>query len=675
MSVANGFNDALRLFEQRKANRRANENERARLAFAETQEANRLAQQENSNALQQVRLGQEQARLDIASAAADANRETQELQRNRLKAEDEKQRIAEVEERRENGVIEATRALQAEAKVQGWLNPNGLSFSSKFYDAVEQQDPKALDYVRTFVDSSGVIKNGAVSGIRRIEDGTFVVDIKNSDGTPGVLTTDGSSEPDSSVVRLTPERMAGLADTEFRGLIAKTTDVNNLVDQNALIDAKLNSTISQIIGATPGAQERDVRVFIGELMKLPVNERGPALEELLVDVEGLSGTPEVAQDPQEPVQDTQAQDVPVQGTPRPKAFNRLDALEAGTMFPRATEERKAELITQERNKLTNELTDMREQLAKDEQRAARTGNARVNSNRREQLAADIVAFENALNPQPAAKPIEQAIQDADAPAIVDAIETGAFTPSTEEAEAVKRELNEKGVKALKDIANAFSAADQMRIYAVMAASLPPGAQRQAITAQLNNVGDTGSPTYSQKDRIDDAQTAKAGAQAAADKALEVGNAIFKEMSEFTNNDPSKTPIDTLNTFGARALNMAQSPDRSQSDQGYKLLGSMFAGATSYIADNNPDAGLVNRFVSMFGDDASDSSVSTDFKLRRVFPVMTDGKITAFRLRDAAGNFVGTRVDATTIEDKLGGVAVEALRYAADRNQEREDKGT
>jgi hypothetical protein len=404
-------------------------------------------------------------------------------------------------------------------------------------------------------------------------------------------------------------------------------------------------------------------------MGMPLDKRGPALEELLVDVEGLSSAPEVSQDA--PVQGSESETpteqtkLPLGAVPeRPEEFAHLDGLMDGSVTAKGlTEKGKQAVIGRERGRLESQLEALKRGRSSNPR--GRGANPAVIRERQEAREAKIAAYEYHLNP-PTDKTVEQAIQDADAPAIVKAVETGAFTPTDEQAEAVKRELNDKGVNVLNDIKNVFAPAEQMYIYAVMGARLKPGAERQTIISQLDNVGATGSPTISagtQRNYISGLNNDMAEqSRAALDKSMELLNAVATMTKEEGSDEAMKFHLPQVSL-------MLESGNQYEQHAGAKVLGSLINGALDTLIDNNPNAGYIEQFQTLFRDDASDSTDPTDFKLSRIYPVQDKyGKITHYFRTNAAGAKVGTEVSATLVSDELGGTVGQAVRYAAMNNK-------
>ena len=71
-------------------------------------------------------------------------------------------------------------------------------------------------------------------------EGGYAITVTNADGSKGVVTTDGSSEPTSTVVRFAPGQLGKLANLQYRTKIANNTDEVNPVSMftsKNLIDA------------------------------------------------------------------------------------------------------------------------------------------------------------------------------------------------------------------------------------------------------------------------------------------------------------------------------------------------------------------------------------------------------------------------------------------------------
>ena len=67
-------------------------------------------------------------------------------------------------------------------------------------------------------------EGSTATSVEALDDGGYAITVTNADGSKGAVTTDGSSEPTSTVVRFLPGQLGRLADLQYRTKIATNTD-------------------------------------------------------------------------------------------------------------------------------------------------------------------------------------------------------------------------------------------------------------------------------------------------------------------------------------------------------------------------------------------------------------------------------------------------------------------
>lgn len=229
--------------------------------LAGIQGVQQMSAQRSRNQLAQRQLAQEERRLGIL----DRQVSTQEAQQANLNAEAENTR-----NRRENGAfIQATAA-------SGYLTRDGMGIdTARLADGISKGDQVATQLALNIANKSGELPAGSVAeSLQVLPDGNYAVTVRNKDGSKGAVTVDGSSNPDSTVMNFTPDRLAGISNIYFKTKVLANNDIinptifrayENQVDADATRNEEFDRVgrLNEVLAATadPGARRALVNAF------------------------------------------------------------------------------------------------------------------------------------------------------------------------------------------------------------------------------------------------------------------------------------------------------------------------------------------------------------------------------------------------------------------------------
>ena len=202
-------------------------------------------------------------------------------------------------------------------KVGGYVAKDGMSLN---YDKINTDlaagDGNAEQIILGFATQFGNLPEGSkATAVQALEGGGYAITVQNADGTQGVVTEDGESNPDSNVLRFEPGQLGKLANTNFQREILTntsrfnaTTQRNNLdvidadFDQQALndrlVDLRYEQSVVAALPPEPGARraaEAAIQSGGQETVKMIGNDLGVPKPVALDDSESTSEvTPTIA---------------------------------------------------------------------------------------------------------------------------------------------------------------------------------------------------------------------------------------------------------------------------------------------------------------------------------------------------------------------------------------------
>jgi hypothetical protein len=126
--------------------------------------------------------------------------------------------------------------------VGGYIAQDRMSLNiDKIRQGIENGDGQAIQLVLGFATQFGNLPEGSVAeSVKALPEGGYAVTVRNADGSMGVVTEDGSRNPNAAVVRFEAGQLGKLANTQFqREVLTNTTkfDPTTMRTTLNLIDA------------------------------------------------------------------------------------------------------------------------------------------------------------------------------------------------------------------------------------------------------------------------------------------------------------------------------------------------------------------------------------------------------------------------------------------------------
>lgn len=302
-------------------------------------------------------------------------------------------------------------------------------------------------------------KGSKAIGIDRLPGGPgFVIRIQNEDGSVGVLTEDGTSNPDSRVQEFTPESLAKFAEWGYQTGVVPNSSLNmgEFRAMQGVINAGFQNE-AEVVTALPGQAQR---AAVGVILSAETEEERAQVTDALAQDAGLT--------------------------------------------PRAQSLLKQRREAEEKGKLGGNQERTTARIAEIDAELAELG---FSSSTRAEAAQTIASTENLTGPQ-----------------INEAVESGALTVTPELASQTADMMRKAGVEELQQLKR-LKAKELALAKAVLMASTKDSTLRNSIATQIDNIIETGSPSMSQKDVIDDAQQDRTADQRDRQLDISEGNLL------------------------------------------------------------------------------------------------------------------------------------------------------
>lgn len=622
MSIGQGMDNAFNMFLAMQRNRAA----RDELEYRRQQDAlarsDRLDRMRLDEAYRRDALAQGQGRLDQEAAqfAAGADQRAATLESTRLG--NESQRIA-------NEVS----GLKLNSENNDIIRNNYYGL-----DLVDPTDPAKLNKERIaegfktgnkpIVDAVllqissqlNLPKGSKAIGIDRLPGGPgFVIRIQNEDGSVGVLTEDGTSNPDSRVQEFTPESLAKFAEWGYQTGVVPNSSLNmgEFRGMQGVINAGFQNE-ADVVTALPGQAQR---AAVGVILSAETEEERAQVTDALAQDAGL--------------------------TPRAQSL---------------LKQRKAE---EEKGKLGGNQERTTARIAEIDAELADLG---FNSSGTRTEAAQMVAStENLTGPQ-----------------INEAVESGALTVTPELQRETADMMRNAGVEEMRQLKR-LNAKQQALARAVLMASTTDSTLRNNIAKSIDNIIETGSPSMSQKDVVDDnldrerLGISSANLQISLNKYLDsldatgvarVDDAVdaLEELRTgttdlfFSEDGKPQLSVDAARAFTTNILpelqaRMRKIPRNADGTAKYPqeeaaLMDAIHRGVSlslaSYADDFSNLADLFN-FKQLGRGEAADAVTATDFIGNRIQLTYDKGAPDVFYFLDAEGNRTDRGVNASDIQ--------------------------
>lgn len=566
---------------------------------------------------------------------------------------------------------------------------------------LEANDPVARTALLNIARTSGFI-DPSVKDIRFVKgpSDAWVIQTSNEDGTFGVITADGSKDPNAPVA-------------EFKSLddflaVANVAYNRSVVRQTEFDIAKQNSV-------TQSLNQRF------DLLEQNLEEQGVPPEQRVAINRGVAAGVANIQDPQEQVAFV---DSVIQGG-APSAAPETPAAETPAMAPEAEPESRQigrnRRMRDANKRLANTRAERRRSQLPDEIAAAKADLEQVRADFAERgveprrmgaqgelehptiqqrkdkitrLEAELVELEPATftmdtpEDQVAMDQVAEQTKGVPASEVAAKVASGEVTVTPAQQQQVAANLQQQGVETVSDLRNLKSDRDRaMAIASMISAFKGDDATQRALLGQISNVLETGTASMSAKDATD-AQL-KAGAlnarlgelrrgiaqdiEAARATAVESGQDLLNSWNDATQGEYSGRAAATwIQTELAPYLLEAQNaPSNAAADIYLQALNPAVGKILASLAADER-GGFAETLISFARGDVSDSSVgATDFNLDRVEGVYEtrNGKevLVGFYYQDANGRRLDEMVSAGRMR-RLNEDIYNILSFAANKNR-------
>ena len=518
---------------------------------------------------------------------------------------------------------------------------------------LEANDSVALDAMKNVARTSGLI-DPSVKDIRFVKGpkGDWVIQTSNEDGSFGVITLDGSSDPDSPVASFkTLEDFVKVANRAY----GRSANIQTVFDSSRaraardMVDVDFSNTDS-LAASMPANQA--VAFNRGVYAGL-ANIEDPAEQQEFLD---RVAPPET---PRGPSQNNS-------GISRAARESRGRQVDAPEMTParRKAKESELERAKEKRDRLTEKggkSMNARSQLA---------GAERAVSALEKELGVQVPSAFVMETPdqQVSADKVVDDTQDLPTEQVVEKVESGEIEVSPEVQQQVGAQLQAAGVETIADLRNLESDRDRaMARVAMIAAFKGDETTQRAMIAQMSNIFETGTASVS-ADGATKARIQQQNANTSLSRLLfdiknkdaanrvsaaEIGSTLVQDLDNYRNEDGSLDPrgieqfMPALTEFFVEA-GALERDDAAYAYQALKPVASQILAA--YAAQE--EGGVSETLVSFFRGDATGSNITTtDFNLDRVDGAFNSkGELIGFKYLDANGRTLDEMVDPAIIEN-------------------------
>jgi len=600
----------------------------------------------------------------------------------------------------ERQIVSANDKLWKTYKTAGLLTADGLSIDRDVLtQRVKDGDPVAEQVILGMATQFGDLPKGSTATeLRLLPNGGYAVTVLNADGSDGVITEDGSSEPNSTTVNFEPGQLSRLAAAEFgMNVITNTSvfDAVGTVNQTNKFEAdyKRQSILDQIAALReqrdvlnslpPGGLKRGAKFAVANA------ESPEAAAEVIAQIKIDSGNAQPATastapqdgapaqtDTQAPAQtDTQA---PTATTPwsmdsvdRTTKSGQLIATIEGSVKnpnrrwsnkgPSQTEKlmaRKAEL---QKNIEQPQVNPNPRSAGRNTTSTKQAAELMADKAELAQINAYIDKDKPALFTSPETDSIATATEGKTGDEILKAVDNGEIQISKDEQLKIAQALKDNEIKELKDMLRLNAREQAVARVAILASEKNPTIRTQ-MSKELSDLFDNAenSPSMSRKDEIDDKATDRTYRLNRAQYLKSVNDSLGTDFEDA--NEAAATLIETTSklffgdngdeqNFNAETANMLfKGPalngfmTRMKRVKGNKVLedqymmglnASISLGMAGLAGEQN--GGILESVADFFvRGEVTDNNNPIDFDLRRVRANDTKNP-TTFYYTDADGN--------------------------------------
>jgi hypothetical protein len=463
------------------------------------------------------------------------------------------QRTSDIAQQKEDErlLIQTNDKIYKTYQTAGYLNQDrlGLNYNKINEDIAAGRGSDrfgaAEQIVLGFATQFGNLPEGSkATSVEALDGGGYAITVTNADGSKGVVTEDGSSGPESSVVRFQPGQLGRLANSKFQTEVVVNTsrfnpdymrDNLDLIDgdsgvqglrdeeQDFLAEQNYIKTVSQ-------AAKQTGNVGLARGVETAIADGGMETAQAIGDDLGVS-RPQKTVDDSKPVAtagdppvttDATAGDPPV-GDPPVNAFDMktvdrstkagrliLSIEGNGAVNPRAAKPKK---WMQERNrpKLDERREELVQQIATTEKNRASLPNFKTPPPENDGLLkdkAELAMIDGYLERDQVAvfstdlDPVAKQIEGKSGSEIEQGVNDGTIVVDKKTQAQVAAQLQREGIRELRDLRRLKSRDAAIARAAIISSSQDVNIRKQMATEMVNILdGLEGSPSVSRKDEL------------------------------------------------------------------------------------------------------------------------------------------------------------------------------
>ena len=411
------------------------------------------------------------------------------------------------------------------------LTEDKQSIDLEKFRARAKENPGFIDEVNNNLARGSGFVDASVASVTtdQLPNGSFVLRANNVDGTTGVITEDGSSNPDSKpAVFGTYEDLVNHINATFTYKIAPNQTVMNLrslSDNIDLFDAKL--AVAQNVALLPNPAQRGAVSLVAGL-------EGQDLLEANNELADVTGGPRVSVPTTTP--QTEAEPEPEK---RPTSAGEIGRGQ------------RLDLAARRRDRVRAELERLRARRDEGFRGKTADGQKRRNANKIEKLETELADLDKRLSDRdgektvkldlnwgpdafPVVEEVGEQLADKSAEGIQQAVESGEVQVTPLLANQTRVAMQQAGVKELSDLAK-MQRRDAAVAAAVLIASSDNAAERMALRQGIENIFETGTLSFSAKE-ADEANRLNQNAVTQAYKAVTSRAAELRAQREGVTGD-------------------------------------------------------------------------------------------------------------------------------------------
>lgn len=547
---------------------------------------------------------------------------------------------------------------------------------------IEQGDKQAIGIILNAATESGRLPEGSkATKAVPLPSGGYAIHVVNADGSEGAITTDGTSNPNSTVVEFDAGRLANLASQNYRTSVLSNTsrfDPGNYRAQTSRVDADakgidLASQLQQaeerlnlfgneamlIAGVQEKYGEEVSRGLMDLLADTPEENRGEVIETAVSDLipeNTKQLLPTVSTDTS--ADDSEASDDSDITAPSPalsRARSALakqqeigdrGALSGGTSYIESAERRVAYLENidsgmpkEEARKKADADIDAKYGKEPKTRLATPVGRGQRKFGRNETITHSDTA---APEVKKQADEIAEETVDLSGAEIAASVEKGELTVTPELTSEVRRILEAReDIQELQDLIR-LNNKERAMARAVIIASSPDAATRESMSKAIDNILETGSPSMSRQNQITNRQNDESLGIRQGQLEVSIGNlernlrgdastrraaiqtfkqdtssAFFGEDGTESNFDADTVRAYTNSVFVPRVNSLIANAASASELQ--EVYGALNMGVSLSIASlaAEEEGGVQETLLSFFRPDVEDEVDGGDFDLSRV----------------------------------------------------------